>query len=296
MGFAAGLIPPAPCEAGDGAPAGAAICPTCRKPYKGAHKHPGPGVGTLGYGPPGLHPGFQGFGLGYHLGYGYGGYGLGPGADGGYPFYGGPGYPHPEPRLWRCGGLNPFPFYGGPGGPTPTCPNYFGAVGPLVSDRPVIEIERRPGEADYGSGYGSFTGVIPYPEAAFAPFTTSAATGGSTSGGSSASPPNAPSNTAPDRGEVRDDHAATRTLGVDAEPFADAGGRGLKITRVYLGSPARAAGLRDGDVIRSINGYATELPSHLAWIVESAAPGRILRATMRSADDGRVRAIAIQVP
>ena len=32
-----------------------------------------PGCGTLGYGPPGLHPGFQGFGLGYHLGYGYGG-------------------------------------------------------------------------------------------------------------------------------------------------------------------------------------------------------------------------------
>src|SRR4051794_24902900 len=66
------------------------------------------GCGTLGYGPPGLHPGFQGFGLGYHPGYGYGGDALGVGAEGGYPFYGGPGYPHPSPRLQRFGGINPF--------------------------------------------------------------------------------------------------------------------------------------------------------------------------------------------
>ena len=49
--------------------------------------------GTLGYGPPGEHPGFFGFGLSFHPGYGYGGNGLGVGAYGGYPCYGGPGYP-----------------------------------------------------------------------------------------------------------------------------------------------------------------------------------------------------------
>lgn len=43
----------------------------------------------------GLYPGFYGFGLSYHLGYGYGGYGLGVGADGGYPYYGGPAIPTP---------------------------------------------------------------------------------------------------------------------------------------------------------------------------------------------------------
>ena len=51
---------------------------------------------------------FQGFGLGYHLGYGYGGAAIGVGPDGGYPFYGGPGYPHPAPCLRRCGGITPY--------------------------------------------------------------------------------------------------------------------------------------------------------------------------------------------
>jgi hypothetical protein len=32
------------------------------------HKRKVTSQGTLGYGPPGLHPGFQGFGLGYHPG------------------------------------------------------------------------------------------------------------------------------------------------------------------------------------------------------------------------------------
>ena len=263
---------------------------------RASHKHPGPGVGTLGYGKPGLYPGFQGSGLGYHLGYGYGGNGLGVGAEGGYPFYGGPGYPHPSPTLRRVGGINPFPFYGGPGGPTPACPNYFGAVGPLVAERPVIEVEAGPGEADYSSGYGAFTGVIPYSEAALAPFTTSAAAGGSSSGIGSATPPNAPPNTAPAPGEVLDEHAASRSLGLDVEPFTDpAGGRGLKITRVQPDSPAQKAGLKDGDVVRSANGYVTELPTNLAWILANAAADKALKMSVRSAD-GTVRTVTLQLP
>src|SRR5262249_2867731 len=96
--------------------------------------------GTLGYGPPGLYPRFPGVGLGYHPGCCYGGAALGPGADGGYPFYGGPGYPHPWPCLRRFKKITPFPYYGGPGGPTPDHPNSFGGVGPLVAGRPVITI------------------------------------------------------------------------------------------------------------------------------------------------------------
>ena len=80
------------------------------KGNKGPHVHGRSGYGTLGYGAPGLYPGFHGFGLGYHLGYGYGGDALGVGADGGYPLYGGPGYPHCEPRLRRIGGITPFPI------------------------------------------------------------------------------------------------------------------------------------------------------------------------------------------
>ncbi|WP_165225601.1 hypothetical protein [Aquisphaera insulae] len=152
----------------------------CARGCKLPHAHHGeatmPAAGTLGYGPPGIHPGFQGFGLNWHRGYGYGGQALGTGAEGGYPFYGGPGYPHPAPRLRRIGGINPFPHFMGPGGPTPTCPNFYGEPGPLAGDNPVVQIVGAPPESDYGR----FHGVLPYPESTFAPF-SSAAGGGPTS-------------------------------------------------------------------------------------------------------------------
>lgn len=142
----------------------------------GDHPHAiarGSAAGTLGYGPPGLHPGFQGFGLGFHRGYGYGGAALGPGAEGGLPFYGGPGYPHPAPALRRIGGINPFPHFAGPGGPTPEQPWFYGGVGPLVADPPVLKIVGAPAE----SGYGDYHGMMPYPETTFAPYSSSAETG-----------------------------------------------------------------------------------------------------------------------
>ena len=142
---------------------------------RGHHRTPTRAAGTLGYGPPGLHPGFQGFGLGYHPGYGYGGDGLGVGADGGYPFYGGPGYPHPWPTLRRLGGITPFPYFGGPGYPTPDHPNYFGGVGPLVPDRPVVVVENEP-RAPPGTTAASRHHPLSRDE--FAPFTTIAATTG----------------------------------------------------------------------------------------------------------------------
>ena len=89
------------------------------EPLKQLRLHKSDKAGTLGYGEPGLYPGVQGFGLGFHLGYGYGGDSLGVGADGGYPYYGGPGYPHAWPCLRRIGGIMPFNYYGGPGQPTP---------------------------------------------------------------------------------------------------------------------------------------------------------------------------------
>ena len=143
-------------------------------------------------------------------------------------------------------------------------------------------VESDPGDPSYTSDYGCFTGVLPYPETTFAPFVTIAAAGGSSSGVSSASPPNAPPNTAPAPGEMLDEHAADRSLGIDAEPSTDAGGgRGLKVTRVYPGSPAEGAGLRNGDVILSINGYSTEMPANLTWIIAKAANDRVLKMTVR---------------
>ncbi len=91
-------------------------------------------------------PGFQGFGLGYHLGYGYGGHALGVGPNGGYPLYGGPGYPHPDPRVM------------------------FRHVGPLTPNPSVVvEGNNRFGRDDV-MWYGRFTGAVPYPETFFAPY------------------------------------------------------------------------------------------------------------------------------
>jgi hypothetical protein len=88
------------------------------------------------------HRDFQGFGLKYHLGYGFGGRAVGTGPFGGYPRYGGPGH---------TGSFLP--------------------VGPLVVNEDVATILPRPEPGDYGL----FTGAMPYPEHFFAPYAGEAA-------------------------------------------------------------------------------------------------------------------------
>jgi hypothetical protein len=155
----------------------------------GFFQHSVTGYGTLSYGGYGTYPGFPGFGLSFHRGYGYGGNGLGVGALGGYPYFGGPGYPHPAPVLRRCGGIAPFTFYGGPGYPRFGFSNYFTEVGPLVVREPVAVVNPR--VIGYAGDFGPFTGTLPYPDAYFAPFAEAAA--GSAMGVPSASAPGLPS-------------------------------------------------------------------------------------------------------
>jgi hypothetical protein len=149
----------------------------------GALVHDGAGFGTLGWEPPGIYPGAYGFLLRYHPGYGYGGESLGVGAFGGHPFYGGPGYLHEAPPLRRCGRILPFTYYDGPG--------YlfnFQDPGELVVDPPVVLQVSGPDSGhsggpvyEYNVGYGPFTGMRPYPESVFAPYTAAAARGSSVS-------------------------------------------------------------------------------------------------------------------
>lgn len=253
----------------------------------------GYGYGTLGYGPPGRHLGFQGFGIGYHPGYGFGGDALGVGCDGGYPYYGGPGYPHPAPALQRIGGINPFAHFAGPGSPTPDHPNFFGVVGPLVVDKPVITI----GDLNYDTGYGCFTGALPYPESAFAPFTSEAAQGGTNSRVITPSPTNAPTPPPPPGAPSGSASIApTPPIGIDTSPVVDPdGSRGLTITRVYPGTAADQAGLHAADVIQSINGFQTRAPEDLAWIKAHAAPDRLLKIVARTASDGRTYTYTTQL-
>ncbi len=79
-----------------------------------------------------------------------------------------------------------------------------------------------------------------------------------------------------------------RVLGIEEETVVDSRGvRGIKVARVYPGSPSDAAGLREGDVIHSLNGYLTEEPGNLAWIMTVAAPDRVLKMSVLAGADGR---------
>jgi hypothetical protein len=144
----------------------------------------GHGPYETGYGSDGPHPGFLGFGLSYHLGYGYGGNGVGVGGRGGYPFYGGRGYPHGEPVLNRCKKISRLSYYGGSGNPHHGCSNYFEVVGPLVVNRDVIKVGED-NDLSHVSDFGPFTGVLPYPESLFAPYMREDAGSGSSPGATS---------------------------------------------------------------------------------------------------------------
>ncbi len=144
----------------------------------GRHGDEGLADGTSGWFPFGSYPGFYGFGLSYHLGYGYGGAALGVGAAGGYPFYGGPGYLHDAPPLRRFGHIVPFAYYSGPG-----YPFSFAHPGQLAVDRPLALSGDSGGQGyPYDVGFGPFTGAIPYPVFFFAPYAGEAAATGSSSG------------------------------------------------------------------------------------------------------------------
>jgi hypothetical protein len=261
------------------------------KGVKQAKRRSDPTCGTLGYGPPGLHPGFQGFGLGYHPGYGFGGAALGTGAEGGYPYYGGPGYPHPAPRLNRLSllGIEPFAFFGGPGAPTSDCPHFFGQAGPLVPDEPMVTFEPDPASPPYEGGYGQFNGTLPYPESTFALYVTSAGQEGSPSQGTGTNPAGTTASTP--------SMSATQRLGLAAETFDDRGqAPGLKVDIVVAGGLADRAGLKVGDRIQSINGFQTQKPADLDWIIEREAGDKVLRIVVRSGADGKDREVRVTLP
>jgi hypothetical protein len=250
--------------------------------------HDGIGYGSLGWAPPGDYPGVYGFLLRFHPGYGYGGDSLGVGAFGGYPFYGGPGYLHEAPPLNRCGHILPFTYYAGPG-----YPFNFQDPGELVVDPPVVVQLSGPGPGrsggpvyDYNVGFGPFTGMRPYPESYFAPFTAAAAAGGSSVAPNSLYSSMTPTNI-----------SGVRDLGIDEEPVVEAGGvRAIKVASVYPASPAQQAGLQVGDVIRSVNGYLTQQAGNLVWIIANHAPKKLLTINVRKASDGKEHTVTVQLP
>jgi hypothetical protein len=280
--------------------------------HEGRFKHNNLGYGALGWAEDGLYSGLYGFSLRWHPGYGYGRYALGVGADGGYPFYGGPGYPHEPPCLRRFGPTEPYAYDGGPGYSISGWSNFYESIGGLIVDKSVVGIGEpgdfgyvgANGERNLGADFGPFTGALPYPETYFAP-NAAAATGSSGAGvfPKPATPfPPAPPVTdpggppsaylSPSHGELKEVHIPARNLGIDEKPVVDAEGvHGMKVIKVYPWSAAEKAGLHVGDVIHSINGYLTTERGNLAWIVTVATPNNVLKMNVRAASDGRVRTI-----
>lgn len=237
----------------------------------------------LGYGPPGDHPGFYGFGLSFHPGYGYGGNALGVGALGGYPCYGGPGYAlhYGYPKF-------AYPYYEG--------------IGQLYYDQPVVTTDL----IDAGD-FGTYTGASAYAYTHPTYTAEAAATGSFMPGGvsfpdTSASNPSpeatfTPRESIPAGPNMVNRPMQGRLLGMMliADTTPD-GRKGLKITSVLPGSTADNAGLRIGDVILTIDGHVTEQPQQFNTVVSSAAPESTLKLSVLKAGENREQAVTILVP
>ncbi len=245
--------------------------------------------GIMGYGGHGPTPGFYGFGLSLHRGYGYGGSGLGVGADGGYPYYGGPGYP--------CGGFGfPGPMYPSDGpfgpftGPAPYPEAYFA---------PYTAAAATTGSSSGSPPYDPFRSIQePNPASRIIP-PTSPAPGTSpdvnTVPDAGRVPPSASND--PAMGVIANSSASYRQFGIDEEPATDPDGvQGIRIAGVLPGSVAERTGLHAGDMIHAINGYQTTRRGNLAWIISHAAPDGVLKLKVRSASEGQEFLFTAQLP
>jgi len=85
-------------------------------------------------------------------------------------------------------------------------------------------------------------------------------------------------------------------LGIDEQAVVDALGQGMRVDRVYSGSPAERAGLQVGDVIHSANGYLTQIHGNLTWIINTQAPNGVLNLSVHRASDGRDATVVAQLP
>jgi hypothetical protein len=88
-----------------------------------------------------------------------------------------------------------------------------------------------------------------------------------------------------------------RYLGIDEEPMVGSdGSKAMKISNVYPGTAAEKAGIKVGDVLRSVNGYLTEQRGNLAWIIANASPNNELKLNVQTAKDGQTHQIIATLP
>jgi membrane-associated protease RseP (regulator of RpoE activity) len=167
------------------------------------------------------------------------------------------------------GGLGYYPYYGAASGYSAT-PGYniYGNYG--VYGYPGSRIEGGYGNAGYDPGYGGYPYYDGY---------------GITNPSRTAAP------------ALGSPAVRRRLLGIDEEPVVVAGGvKAMKVGKVYPGTAAERAGLKAGDVIRSVNGYLTEQRGNLAWVIANAAPDNQLKISVQAENDGQPRLITASIP
>jgi PDZ domain len=88
-----------------------------------------------------------------------------------------------------------------------------------------------------------------------------------------------------------------RYLGIDEEPMVGSdGSKAMRISNIYPNTAAEKAGLKVGDVLRSVNGYLTEQRGNLAWIIANATPNSELKLNVQTAKDGQTHQIVATLP
>ncbi|HPK03736.1 MAG TPA: PDZ domain-containing protein, partial [Candidatus Sumerlaeota bacterium] len=80
-------------------------------------------------------------------------------------------------------------------------------------------------------------------------------------------------------------------LGMVLEPAED--GDGLRVRDVRPGSPAQVAGIKNGDIIRKVNGQTVRSADELKKIIEAAKEGAPLAVMLEQ--EGRMTLTVIQL-
>ena len=81
------------------------------------------------------------------------------------------------------------------------------------------------------------------------------------------------------------------------QPLADGSGYGLRVTRLSNTGPAAVAGLREGDVVITVNSQAASNPNIATRIIADTTPGdEIQLEVMRNGTRFRATAIAAELP